>query len=78
MAWTWSKFKTVDDRFWNKVKIGDLDACWEWQGARDRDGYGQFKLDGKQTKAHRTAYRLAGGRIPDGMCVRVYPPLSFL
>jgi hypothetical protein len=41
-------------RFWSKVdKSGD---CWEWTACTDKDGYGGFKLSGKQCKAHRVAY----------------------
>lgn len=29
-------------KFWTKVTIGEPDACWEWQGARQGPGYGIF------------------------------------
>lgn len=31
--------RPIDVRFWEKVKKADGDACWEWTGAVDRDGY---------------------------------------
>lgn len=40
-------------------------GCWEWTGRRVR-GYGQVGLDGKQLPAHRAAYLLWRGPIPDG------------
>ncbi|WP_407939535.1 HNH endonuclease signature motif containing protein [Motilibacter aurantiacus] len=57
-------------RFWAKVLIPDLplDACWEWQAGRNR-GYGRFSLNDKSVLAHRVAYILAHGSIPDGLVV---------
>lgn len=55
------------NRFWNKVKTGKPDECWEWQGRRQR-GYGCFDLSsGKAVKAHRMSYQLVYGAIPAGM-----------
>lgn len=57
----------VEDRFWAKVdKSGD---CWEWLAAKRPNGYGQFKLINpeKQAQAHRVAYELTYGPIPQGM-----------
>lgn len=56
----------VATRFWAKVeKTG---TCWLWLGGRSRTGYGKFGLGtGKGWKlAHRTAYELAVGPIPEG------------
>ena len=35
--------------------------CWNWLGAKDKDGYGVFTLDGKKTPAHVAAYKLSIG-----------------
>lgn len=47
-------------RFWNWVKIGGTDDCWEWFGASDKDGYGRlgFRRNGKKRmfRANRIAY----------------------
>lgn len=40
-------------RFWAKVDKTDLDGCWTWTAARDRDGYGHFKVDGRMWRAPR-------------------------
>jgi hypothetical protein len=37
-------------RFWRKVSFGP--GCWEWQGWRDQDGYGQFD----KMRTHRVAW----------------------
>lgn len=49
---------TLADRFWAKVQRGEPHECWPWIGARDRDGYGQFKILGVQHGAHRIAWML--------------------
>ncbi len=58
------------DLFWSKVDRHGPDECWMWQASTHRDGYGQFQLDGKTTRAHRFSYILAHGEIPKGLLVR--------
>lgn len=38
-------------RLWSKVRKGKVRECWEWQGLKDKDGYGRIGLvkDGKRT-----------------------------
>lgn len=57
------------------VKSGGM-ACWIWMGGRKRGGYGTFAVKGAgpngtylTCSAHRVAYELYVGPIPDGMCV---------
>jgi len=60
------------DRFWAKVDMPDPIECWEWQGMKKPGwgGYGLFWFDGtSQNKAHRTAWNLIYGDIPDGLGV---------
>jgi len=45
------------------------DQCWPWQGARLTSGYGVVGHRRKQYKAHRAAYEVHKGEIPDGMLV---------
>lgn len=54
-------------RFWPKVEKGA--GCWEWRGYRVATGYGQFYMDGGPVFAHRVAFMLAKGPIPEGMDV---------
>jgi hypothetical protein len=42
-------------RFYNKFKKTEA-GCWEWQAARDKDGYGVFTFDQKTWRAHRWSY----------------------
>jgi len=43
--------------------------CWLWTGAQDRDGYGLIHTDEGTRGAHRVAFTLAGGVIPEGFHV---------
>ena len=54
------------NRYWNKVN--KTNTCWEWQGSKDRDGYGRFKADGKLWQAHRYSVVL-DGKDPKGLTV---------
>lgn len=55
---------TFERRFWSKVdrSRGD-DGCWLWSARLNYKGYGQFESVG----AHRVAYGLLVGPIPDGL-----------
>src|SRR5690606_32209362 len=53
--------------FWSLVRRLP-DDCWEWQGPI-YDGYGRFCRKGQKWQAHRLAWVLAHGPIPDGMLV---------
>ena len=44
-------------------------GCLEWQGSRDRRGYGTLRAGKKDHKAHRVAYERAFGPISDGRYV---------
>jgi hypothetical protein len=55
-------------RFWQKVdRSGGADACWPWQRPLSRNGYGIFSIRGKHLPAHRFAYELLVGPIPEGL-----------
>lgn len=63
---------TEAERFWARVDIvDDEDSCWEWQAATNRSGYGKVytREAGEPIPAHRVAYGLENGPIPDGMFV---------
>ena len=46
------------DQFWDTIDIGDEDACWEWLGGHNGDGYGYYKCQ----RAHRLAFSLVKGK----------------
>jgi hypothetical protein len=60
---------TLRQRWDAKVKRGD--GCWEWQGTKTKYGYGQiYKFQPERRNglalAHRVAFELAFGPIPEG------------
>lgn len=57
-------------RFWRYVKLVPR-ACWLWTGGRTRGGYGAFRTSQprRTVRAHRMAWELLWGPIPEGKCV---------
>lgn len=56
------------DRFFTYVKKSD--GCWLWQGGHLKSGYGNFKLASYTMRlAHRVAYAIAYGPVPQGVNV---------
>lgn len=72
--------KSVATRLWAKVHRDAQNGCWEWIGARDKNGYGRIQVmtDGKwgTQLVHREAYKLLRGNLPDdlGLCHRCDNP----
>jgi HNH endonuclease len=59
---------SLEERFWSKVdKTGE---CWLWT-AGTVWGYGMFRIAGRAApaRAHRVAWELTNGPIPDGASV---------
>jgi hypothetical protein len=54
-------------RYWSKVR--KTGGCWLWKGAGSPQGPALFSLHGRTVTARRVAYQIAGGDIPEGMCV---------
>ncbi len=57
----------AESRFWANVKA--TSTCWLWTAGRHELGYGKFWLNGRTIGAHRVAYEIVHGPIPDGMFV---------
>lgn len=64
--------------FWKKVRKTGPDDCWEWVGWRQKKAagrlpYGMWRPSPTQKstplKAHRVAWTLINGPIPNGLCV---------
>ena len=64
------KAKPALGRFQSKWVEADT-GCWEWQAYIAPEGYGQFMIDPKsrQIGAHRAAWLLFCGEIPEGKMV---------
>lgn len=44
-------------------------GCWEWDGTITAKGYGSISWHSATHRAHRVAYQVFVGEIPDNMCV---------
>lgn len=62
-VWDWG----LHDRFF--ASFERVDGCWVWSRGRFDSGYGAFSLRNKNRRAHRVAYEMFKGPIPDGMLV---------
>jgi hypothetical protein len=53
-------------RFWSKTQAAG--ECVEWTGCKS-NGYGQIWWKGKMRGAHRMAYEITVGPIPEGLTI---------
>lgn len=56
-------------RFWRRVERSAPDVCWQWVGAKAKNGYGSFQPGGNGSPgmgAHRYCYELHHGPISGG------------
>lgn len=62
--------ETLEERFQRRVGKKLPTGCMEWQSYRQPNGYGRFSFGKrKRALAHRFAYSLAHGEIPQGKVV---------
>ena len=64
--------RPASERFWAMVEMIPFHACWEWMGAINSRGYGNFTRGRKregQVRAHRFSWELHNGPIPKNMVV---------
>lgn len=62
--------KPIAERFW--AKVAKTSGCWLWTGARLDNGYGVIGRGGRgngNMTAHRAAWVVVHGAIPDGLHV---------
>lgn len=48
----------------------DDKGCWNFTGAKDRDGYGVVKYDGRTYRAHKFSFLQNKGEVAVGLVVR--------
>lgn len=58
---------TRAERFWSKVE--KTDGCWLWTSTTNENGYGRFSIKRRFVSAHRLAYEMTVGPIPDGLTI---------
>jgi hypothetical protein len=55
----------IKRRFWNKVRVGGPNECWEWRGYKHPRGYGYLCLaTSGHYKVHRLSYALHNDVLP--------------
>ena len=52
--------QSTEQKFWDRVKCGNAEVCWPWQGPLSWNGYGRVWTDDKRERSHRVAYLLSG------------------
>ena len=62
--------KRTEKDFWPRVQKGDPRTCWLWTGSVGKNGYGTILFEREHDYAHRIAYRLVKGDIPEGQVIR--------
>lgn len=60
-----TKLQKEYKHFFSFTKL-EPSGCLEWQGHRDGKGYGRYRFRGRDYRAHRFAWLIKFGRIPDG------------
>ncbi len=58
---------TTEQRFWSKVR--KTDSCWLWTACVNACGYGSFHPEKGNCLAHRFAWQITNGPIPNGLNV---------
>ena len=61
-----SVYEAATERYLSMRPSAPDDSCWEWTGSRTALGYGRFKFFGTTLYAHRMAYYISHGTLPDG------------
>lgn len=56
--------KFTVEQFWKRIKIKDVNECWDWLSSLDTSGYGQLTISYQNQRAHRIAWEITHGEIP--------------
>lgn len=62
-----NKDAAAAERLRSKLTSTEEGKCWPWGASRTPSGYGQIRFRGSVWLAHRAAYTLFVGKIPDGL-----------
>ena len=69
ILWAITRDVSVYSRLKNKIVIDKNTNCWNWVGAKFKDGYGLFTLDGRHVGVHRVMFSIFNNYIPEKLCV---------
>lgn len=61
------KGRSVEERFYNFISPEPNSGCWLWLGPLSGSGYGRMTINKKGVQAHRVAWEINNGKIPDGL-----------
>lgn len=61
--------RPLEERFWKKVKKSNISDCWIWSGFKNPHGYGGIEIKGGMALAHRVAWELTYGKVPEELYV---------
>lgn len=59
----------VTERLWRRVQIGSSEQCWNWTGITNERGYGKINIGRLPKRAHRVAWEVTHGSVPDRLLV---------
>jgi hypothetical protein len=63
-------FSNPEDLLWPRVDRQRAPTdCWPWTGYTNTRGYGVIRINRRTVLAHRIAYQVERGPIPDGLFV---------
>jgi len=57
----------LPERFWSKCVPEPNTGCWLWLAALSNKKYGFYKMATGSTRAHKVAYEVLVGPVPDGL-----------
>lgn len=60
-------FEKLPKRMQSKIAFEPTSGCWLWTGASHPRGYGSVTLLNRTRRAHRAAYEVLVGPVPEGM-----------
>ncbi len=58
---------TIREKLATRSLLNAVTGCVDWTGSMTEKGYGIVEWDGRTWRAHRVAYVLENGPIPEGM-----------
>lgn len=62
--------KRLIERLSKKSQVDSETGCIRWTGAHDKFGFGRVHTKDGVRSAHRLAFTISHGKIPDGVFVR--------